>query len=255
MVRIYNHRKDEVDFRDYRFEKKHHSNVPVQAIGVFDLRSTGLVPAILDQGNLGSCGPNEISNALRFCLRKDSSIDFQPSRLFIYYYARLVDGLSTSQDTGISIRGGMKSIAKYGAPKEAWWPYNISEYTIQPPEGAISAAHTHVAGFTYLSVPQDLNSIKQAIVGGFPVVIGIQVYDTFESEQALSTGIIPTPTDSNLLGGHCVALWGWNDSTERFIMSNSWGTSVGQQGWFEIPYAYIMNPNWCSDLWTIRFFK
>ena len=252
---IYNHKKDQEDVRDLIFTSEFHSlNIlPIE----FDLRTTGFVPPILDQGNLGCCAGNEISNAMKFCLEKEHSVIFQPSRLFIYYFGRVLDGSPSNQDTGITIRNGLKSIQKYGCCTEIPdWPYDITKYTQKPPLNCIVDAKKHIPQFKYLSVPQDLNSIKQALFAGFPIVIGIDVFSSLESQECISTGVIPVPetTSEQNLGGHCTGLYGWDDSTRRFLMMNSWG-SVGQQGWFTIPYDYILNPDLCSDLWCIKFFK
>jgi C1A family cysteine protease len=49
-------------------------------------------------------------------------------------------------------------------------------------------------------------------------------------------------------------LVGYNDDTQRFILQNSWGTSVGQKGFFEIDYKYLLDPNLAADFWVLTFF-
>ena len=84
---VYNLIKDKPDERDIVFNVEKLRADVSKLPPSYDLRSTGFIPPILDQGTLGSCGPNQISNALRFCLRKlKAPVDFQPSRLFIYYF-------------------------------------------------------------------------------------------------------------------------------------------------------------------------
>ena len=55
-----------------------------------------------------------------------------------------------------------------------------------------------------------------------------------------------------VLGGHAVVAVGYDDSQQRFIIRNSWGTGWGQQGYFTMPYAYLTERNLSSDFWTIR---
>ena len=43
-----------------------------------------------------------------------------------------------------------------------------------------------------------------------------------------------------------------DDSDQRFIMRNSWGTGWGQAGYFTMPYGYLMDSNLSDDFWTIR---
>jgi hypothetical protein len=99
----------------------------------YDIRHVKKVPAILDQSFLGDCVGNEVSNALRFCLENEKLIDFQPSRLFIYYFGRLLDGeIDLSQDTGMSISSAFRSVVKYGVCDEKIYPYDITKFSIKP---------------------------------------------------------------------------------------------------------------------------
>ena len=77
----------------------------------------------------------------------------------------------------------------------------------------------------------------------------------FESQQVAQTGVVPMPAASEqVLGGHAVVAVGYDDSQQRFIVRNSWGTTWGQQGYFTMPYAYLtqLHPALSSDYWTIR---
>lgn len=108
-----------------------------------------------------------------------------------------------------------------------------------------------------MAVNQTLNDIKNALALQYPVIIGLQAYTSFESDVALSSGNIPMPDTQNeiLLGGHCVLLIGYDDSTQLFTFMNSWGTDIGQNGFFTIPYNYVINPSLAFDFWAVTFFK
>ena len=247
--------KDPIDDRDWIFSSQLVSKPDLPK--KFDLRDKGFVPPILNQQSLGSCAPTQISNALRYCLRRDKITDFQPSRLFIYYFARVIDKLPIDQDTGITIRGGLKAVSKYAACSEIWWPYIIRNFKIKPPDACIQAAAQHLNGFAYYSIPRNLTQIKQAIYNGLPVILGIQIYDSLEADETLQTGVIPIPNiqTEKSYGAHCVALYSYDDTTRTFGMMNSWGTAVGQQGWFQLSYDFVMNPDLATDFWTIVSFK
>jgi hypothetical protein len=276
--RIFKLIKDEADERDFKFSFPGDGEIAVpqpMPVGTrsvvkgaiarpptlpptFDLRTGRIkVPLVLDQGPIGACGPNEISNALRFCLSSQRLADFQPSRLFIYFFARLVDGSPVTEDTGISIRGGLKSIQRFGAPDEVLCPYVPPNFNKQPSKAAVLAARQHVNSFQYLAVAQNIIYIKQALAVGFPIILGVQVYESMEGKQTTSTGKITVPDikKEKCFGGHCVSLWGWDDKEQVFIMMNTWGRSVGKDGWFTIPYAYVLDPRLAFDLWTIRYWK
>ena len=64
---------------------------------------------------------------------------------------------------------------------------------------------------------------------------------------------VPMPgTDEQVLGGHCVMAVGYDDQEGKFICRNSWGTSWGDEGYFYMPYAYLLDNNLSDDFWTIR---
>jgi C1A family cysteine protease len=80
-------------------------------------------PPVVDQGALGSCTANAIANAHLFNQRKQMAAQsFLPSRLFIYYNERVMEG-TVNSDSGAMIRDGIKSIAKQGVCPETQWPY------------------------------------------------------------------------------------------------------------------------------------
>lgn len=238
--------RDEVDDRDYIFELTLVPLPPHYAI------HTNL-PDILNQGALGSCVSNEISNALKYCLIKEKKTIIQPSRLFIYYFGRVIQGSPEDQDTGLSIRNGIQAVAKYGACDEIIWPYDITQFKVKPNDLAIQQANTTIPLFKYVSIENSLDHLKSAIHQGHPIVFGMNVYESFEYADTWKSGNVPMPKETEkCLGGHCVAAYGWIDETQCFLMMNSWGTSYGIQGWFYLPYAYVQTYAW--DFWQITFY-
>ena len=92
-------------------------------------------PAVYDQGMLGSCTANAIGGAVEFDRIKQKLADFVPSRLFIYYNERVIEG-TVGSDSGAQLRDGIKSVASQGACPEPEWPYEIAKFTQKPPAKA-----------------------------------------------------------------------------------------------------------------------
>lgn len=93
--------------------------------------------------------------------------------------------------------------------------------------------------------------MKGCLASGYPFVIGITVYSSFESAQVTKTGIVPMPAHGEKqLGGHAILVVGYDDTHQRYICMNSWGTHWGMQGFFTIPYSYFTSHG--SDAWTLR---
>ena len=257
----YNRKKDKLTGNEHKFGIEHHTIASNTLPSSFDLRTAypSVVPPILNQSSIGSCVDNEVSNALRFCVGRETGVksEWQPSRLFLYYNARVEDGSPTNQDTGSSLLACFKGVKQYGVCSELNWPYIISKFTLKPSQPCYTAAKTHCPEFQFLQVPQDLTHIKQALVAGYPIVIGIQVYSSFESDQVAKTGQVPMPNTSTeeLLGGHSVSIVKYDDSTQTFTLSNSWGGGWGQEGYFTLPYQYVLDSNLCDSLFQARYFK
>src|SRR5258706_49930 len=127
------------DWRDLRFTASAAvlSGLPKRV----DLRRQ--CPPVYDQGQLGSCTANAIAGAIEFDQKKANLTEFTPSRLFIYFNERTIEG-TVNSDSGAQIRDGIKSVATLGAPPESDCPYNIAAFTKKPPAKAYSDAKQHL---------------------------------------------------------------------------------------------------------------
>ncbi|WP_428329544.1 C1 family peptidase [Mucilaginibacter sp.] len=214
-----------------------------------DLRAK--CPPVYDQGQLGSCTANAIAGAFQFELIKQSLPSFNPSRLFIYYNERVMEG-HPKTDSGAQIRDGIKSVATQGVCNETAWPYIITKFAVKPAKALYTAALKNLAlQYTRLNNTV-INELKSCLAAGSPFVFGFTVYQSFESDVVAKTGIMPMPApNESVLGGHAVMAVGYDDAKSAFIVRNSWGNGWGLQGYFYMPYAYITNANLADDFWTI----
>ena len=210
-----------------------------------DLRTIPSMPPIYDQGDLGSCTANALCAAYGF-----DSDGFLGSRLFLYYNERLLEN-SIPEDAGASLADGIKCLETYGLCPETEWPYMPSQFAIKPLDSCYTNALTHMATKVY-NVKTTIQDMKTTLASGTPFVIGIQVYSSFESQEVASTGQVPMPKKNDtLLGGHAVLVVGYNDTTQKWIVRNSWGTSWGDAGHFYLPYQYLISRSLASDAWCI----
>jgi len=176
---------------------------------------------------------------------------FLPSRLFIYYNERSMEG-TVNSDSGAMIRDGIKSIANMGVCPEKMWPYNIGKFTKKPSSTCYKEAMKHQA-VSYQRLVQSSSQMKGCLASGYPFVFGITVYESFESPAVAKTGAVPMPgSGEKVLGGHAILGVGYDDSKQRFIVMNSWGTGWGDKGFFTIPYAYLTDSDLAADFWTVR---
>ncbi|HYB01429.1 MAG TPA: C1 family peptidase [Ktedonobacteraceae bacterium] len=236
------------DRRDYQYA------APIAAIGPLptSIDLTPECPPVYDQGQLGSCTANAIAGAIQFEQMKQNLAQiFTPSRLFIYYNERTMEG-TVNSDSGAQIRDGMKSIGSLGDCSEDMWPYIIANFAEKPSDACYQTALQHKA-ILYQRVVRDLIQMKGCLASGYPFVFGFTVYESFESQQVAQSGHAPMPQNGEkVLGGHAVMAVGYDDANQWFIVRNSWGTNWGMQGYFTLPYAFFTSRNLSSDFWTLR---
>ena len=241
--RRYTWKPDIPDQRDYKYKK-----VKVALPTKVDLRTQ--CSPVEDQGQLGSCTANALVGALEFLELKNKVSFSDLSRLFVYYNERLIEN-TVNSDSGAMIRDGIKTLASQGVCSEPEWPYVITKFKSKP----TSKCYTDALGHK-ISLYQRLNTLsdmKNCLAAGVPFVFGFTVYDSFESSTVAKTGVVNLPAKTEkVLGGHAVCAVGYDDSTNRFIVRNSWGTSWGQKGYFTIPYDYLANRNLSDDFWQIQ---
>lgn len=209
---------------------------------------TNSFPPVYDQGDLGSCTANAIAGALEYERKRQNLLDFVPSRLFLYYNERAIEG-TTDSDSGAQIRDGIKSVAQQGDCPETEYPYIIANFAEKPPLSCYQDALQYKA-LQYKRVSVIVDAVRSALAQNFPVIIGITVYDNFPMTS--TSGKIPLPKrNSNIIGGHAMVIIGYCDLTKEFMVRNSWGTGWGVDGNGTIPYDYIGNQNYCNDFWVI----
>lgn len=246
MERVYGWCPDVPDFRDFKFAVNTEAKPLPSAINHKEK-----MPAIWDQGSLGSCTGHAISAIVEYEQRKvHPQWDYMPSRLFIYYNERVIEGTVRS-DCGAMIRTGIKVVNQIGAPKEELWPYDIKAFTKKPPVKAYKNASVHQA-LLYERIPQTLNALQQVLANGHLFVFGIAVFESFETQEVANTGIVPMPkANEKMLGGHAVCCVGYDNLDQTFLVRNSWGANWGLDGYFKIPYTYVLDNNLADDFWTI----
>jgi len=210
------------------------------------------MPPVYDQGQLGSCTANAIGAAVHYDeLRQGVARPVQPSRLFLYYLERTLEG-SIHEDAGAYLADGVRVLSQWGYCDEQLWPYDIDQFTRNPSRAAYAAA-AKAKVRDYAKVRQDRAHMQAALAAGHPVVIGFTVYESFESEQVAETGVVPMPgPKEEVLGGHAVLIVGYDGPTQRYIVRNSWGEDWGDRGYFTVPQAYFEDPRQASDLWVVN---
>ena len=105
-------------------------------------------PGVYNQLNLGSCVANAVAMALRYGQHKTvgmtNDTTFNPSRLFIWYFAKFLAGEDAKRNdptkpggeeaakfnAGSQIRNALKTVYRYGVCPEEKWPYPTTDVNL-----------------------------------------------------------------------------------------------------------------------------
>jgi C1A family cysteine protease len=234
--------RDKLDTRDYVY-----NSTNVRTAATVDLRR--YCTKVEDQGNLGSCTGNAIAGAIEFLNKKNNRV-IDISRLFIYYYVRLIEG-TVNYDSGAYIRDGIKACYKYGASSERLWPYNISKFRSKPSAAAINDGLQRKIT-RYERITDQFDGSINALSNQYPVIMGFDVYSSFISVGRTGIMTYPNKRTERLLGGHAVLLVGYDMNRQAFIARNSWGTAWGLQGYFYMPFRVVQDTTMSDDFWIIK---
>jgi C1A family cysteine protease len=243
--------KDAPDKRDQLFSAS--AKVMKKLPKAVDLRAE--FPAVYNQGDMNSCTSNAIAAAIEFDeIHQKMKEKFVPSRLFIYYNERAVEG-TVDKDAGGQIRDGIKSVANQGVPHEKLWGYDKKILKVKPKAECYSQAKRYKT-VKYLRMMHHLDELKSCLASGFPFVFGIKVYASFQSQEVANSGVLQMPKKGEKVAGlHAIVAVGYDDSAQRFIVRNSFGKDWGMNGYFTIPYAYLLDPKLAHDFWTLRLLR
>lgn len=214
-------------------------------------------PPILNQGTTNSCTGHASSSLYRYMLRFLNKQEFQPSRLFNYWYGRHVPRLGWErEDMGAMPRDVMQSMISNGVIPEDLWPFSEDQKIVNQEPGAILLSKAKVnkvveGKYVRMLANDNLFHLKYSLWQKLPFLVGIQVYSSFFDTR--SDGMVPMPkTSETFEGGHLLYCNGYSDTLQRFLCPNSWGESEGDKGIFKIPYAYLANQGLAGDFWRIE---
>ena len=266
-----NYRPDPRDPRDKLFRATPFFARNVKLPPRVDLRDNLPGPLeIYDQGIFGTCVAHSVSNSLRFIIsnqakdtdpNNDLPLTFTPSRMFVYWNARKKAKLPLDEDTGVGIRDAFHAVSDYSVCREELWPYDGDLIFKEPPPDAYKDADTR-QHFVSIRLSQDAYALKLCLHQGYPIAFGLQLYDSFLSEEVAKTGNVPVPDveKENAIGGHAMTIVGYDDGLSEstaddvFLVLNSWGPEWGDHGVCRIPVQYILHPSLGDDFHSLREF-
>ena len=213
-----------------------------------------------DQGPFGSCTACAMRYAWRLWRNRldPNRAPLAPSRTFWYTESRLRIGEKLHLDRGSTNAATVWTLRNMGMVAETSWPYtreNIFRRALPVVlHSGLANRSSQPTALRFFQTPaHTIQSMRTALAQGKSIVMAVLVYASFMSTTVIASGRIPLPNPrrERLLGGHAITLTGYDFNKAVFTFRNSWGSRVGAQGHFEIPFAYVSNPSLAGDAWIV----
>lgn len=200
---------------------------------------------VRDHGDEGTCvafasvvGVKEYQDAKEY----KKTIGLSPR--YTYSLCKKNDG--SPGEEGTYPRVAMKMLLKFGTPPEGYWPYEPHQMDKPKPNADKAAVKYRVMAYARLKTVLEM---KRSLVINGPYLVGVDVYESWFTEKAEKTGLIPMPKRyDQYQGGHAICIVGYDDSKKLFKFKNSWGGDWGDGGYGYFPYDYMRQ--YCVDAWS-----
>ena len=200
-----------------------------------DLRSNSGCPEVLNILNIKTSSISTVCNVIRFLMLKKSLNFNLPSRLYLYYFTRLIEN-KLEKNLEVKVKNIFKCINTYGICFEKEYPYDITKVDIKPEIKSINF------DIKYKLLNEDINEIKEYLNNNIPIIFTFDIFSNFNSDKVINTGIVKMPKKKERpIGTLTCAIYGYRSSTKSFICMNNFGNMWGEKGFFYLPYKYVTN--------------
>lgn len=217
------------DFRDYK---------AVASKQLFPEEYSLTMPAVKNQGSVGSCVAHSLSTATEYFNKKETGTDLKMSTGYIYGNRMY----STHKGSGMYTRDAIKTLSKYGNVPYDDFPDNVEvPYAINLFEQRASSLEDIGLAFkiaSYFKLNDD-SAIKAHLMDGNLVIFSMYWFDDIKIENGV---MITKQVTSKKTGGHCMVIYGWNK--DGWLVQNSWGSLWGKNGRFTLPYNINRKETW-----------
>lgn len=235
--------KDPIDIRDFAIRKV---IKPVKLPAIVDYEKQ--MGPVKDQLNRGACVSFAANAVKEFQERRQrkgkEKYDFSEEWLY-----RLV----MHPGGGAYPRDAFKSLNANGVPREKFMPYvpeasDDEKLPFEPSKAAIRNALSYKsASYARLT---SLEEMKQSLAINGPFLIGVDWLDgwftprgeVYNGYPVLQTGM------GNDVGGHAIAIVGYDETRQIMKFKNSWGADWAKGGYAYFHYDVIRNNLW--DAWA-----
>lgn len=192
-----------------------------------DIDGIDYTTSIKNQGQCPSCEAYGLVAALETIIQYQLGYTFNCdlSEAHLFFYS------GGTCEWGVNVSHAAEYLVEYGVPDEGCFPDPLRSY--DPPLDSVSGWEERTVKIkSWGWVENNEDAIKSALIEHGPLVICFPVYQDFIYYKR---GVYRHRWGDRQ-GGHLVALVGYDDNEQCWILKNSWGDQWGDNGWFKMRY-------------------
>lgn len=202
------------------------------------------LPPMWDQHSVGYCTAEALAAGIEFLGPRTGYPAERPDRPALYGRMRALIGTS-GEDSGAILADGVEVLRR-------GWERELEE---PPPEWG--ERWTRIPPLRPADAPRLVNAepldydpptIATELDAGHVVVCGLSI--TAQWHRAWGQAALAPPS-GDVVGGHAVALVGYDLAAQCWVVRNSWGPQWGEGGYALLPWAWTALP-WCGELHVLR---
>ena len=200
---------------------------------------------IRHQRSCGSCVAHAalaVFESLLEIVRDDPGMNPDLSEEFLFFCG-CGKCCCNGEKCGWRLRKAAEWLRDTGVPDEDCWPYLPRDTECDEDYYCwdLTERIKKATSFRELTSPEEM---KLSLLKNGPLLGRMEVYQDFRDY----TGGIYRYVLGPKVGGHAIAIVGYDDDEDYWIGKNSWGTGWGEDGWFRIAYGEVGIDNYACEI-------
>ena len=204
-----------------------------------DINGTDYTTPIKNQAPAPTCEAYGLVASLETKMQYQVGKIYNPdlSEAHLYFYPG-----GTVRAGYVNIIDAANYLVEHGVPDEGCFPdpHRPYDFPFESLQGWENRT-VKITEWGWVNHTQD--AIKKALIEHGPLAVCVRFYKDFY----YYTGGVYKHRWGTIAGGHVMAIVGYDDDEQCWVIKNSWGTGWGEDGWLRISYDDLYIAEWYGD--------